>query len=500
MDTCLATDFRIESPLPADAGFCLVVPGFLSPEECRQHIAASEARGFGSADAAYPPSYRNNDRQVLDDPTLAGELLRRLAAHAPAVIRDEGGTWVLDGINERFRFCRYRPGQRFGLHQDGVHHRGPELRSRLTFMVYLTDGEAFEGGDTLFHSAGPAGDAYGAPSRVIGRVRPRVGSLILFDHALWHAGEAVTQGVKHILRSDVVYRRVADGAATAARPFEPGHQGYVWTLAALADGGLASGGRDTIIRLWEPDGHARGQLAGHRQSVLGLAPLPGDRFASISRDGDLRVWDLPAQRCVHAVAAHRGSGLCVVALSDGTLATGGADAAVRLWHADGRAIGTLEGHGGWVWSVAELGDSRLVSASEDGTVKVWDRGTGRCVHTLEGDAPLRGVVALPDGRLAFGDIEGRVALWHRRGGGWQPAHVVQAHTAAVRRLRLAGTGLLATAGEDNRACLWRLADRRLLAESRHANFVTDVLPLADACLSCAYDGRIVRHPWPMEVT
>lgn len=500
MDTCLSSKPLIDFPLPAGAGFCLVIPGFLTSDECRRQIAASEARGYAGADAAYPPSYRNNDRLVLDDPAFAGEMLRRLAPHAPAVMQGEGGTWVLDAVNERFRFCRYRAGQQFGLHQDGVHHRGPNLRSRLTFMVYLTDGEDFEGGDTLFHSAGPAGDAQGAPSCVIGRVRPRAGSLILFDHALWHAGEAVTRGVKHILRSDVMYRRVADGTAPAAGPFEPAHQGYVWTLAQALDGTVASGGRDTFIRLWTPDGRSMGQLSGHRQSVLGLAALPDGGLASISRDGDLRLWDLRVRRCTHTVVAHQGSGLCVTALRDGGLATGGADAAVRLWQADGQPIGTLAGHEGWVWSVAELDGDRLVSASEDGTLRVWARETRRCLQVLQGDAPLRDVAALPDGRLVSGDIEGRLIVWQPDGDAWQPVRAVRAHMAAVRRVRPAGPGLLATAGEDNRACLWRLADLQRLAESRHANFVTDVLPMTDASLSCAYDGRIVRHPWPMEAS
>lgn len=483
--------------LDADAGFCVVIPDFLSAQECRDHIAHSEARGFTGAASHYPPSYRNNDRQVVDDPALARRMGERLAGHVPAQLRHEGETWAFDCINERFRFCRYRAGQQFNLHQDGVHHRGPGVQSRLTFMVYLTDGEAFDGGDTLFYSAGPGGDENGEPARLIGRVRPRAGSLILFDHGLWHSGETVSRGAKHILRSDVIYRRQAAAAEPPAQPFEPGHQGYVWTLARLGNHLVASGGRDTCIRLWHADGRAAGQLAGHAQSVLGLAALPGGELASISRDGDLRLWSVAERRCIRAVKAHEGSGLAVTALHDGTLATGGADAQLRLWHADGEALATLSGHTGWVWSVAALGQEQLASASEDGTVRTWERASGRCLHTLQGDAPLRDLLVLPGGEhLACGDIDGRITLWARREGAWARVHAMQAHGASVRRLRWLGGGLLASAGEDNRVCLWRLADRALVAEARHGNFVTDVLPLPGGYLSCSYDGRITRHARP----
>ncbi len=498
----MATAFH---PLPPDAGFCVVIHGFLSPLECERHIAQSESRGFVGAGSDYPPSYRNNDRQVVDDPLLARQMLERLAPLAPSVLPDDAGgaPWSLHGVNERLRLCRYRAGQQFNLHQDGVHHRTEGLQSRLTFMVYLTDGDAFEGGDTLFYSAGPAGDASGAAATVIGRVRPKAGSLILFDHKLWHAGAVVTRGVKHILRSDVLYQRQAQAIPQApARPFQPGHAGYVWTMARLSGGLVASGGRDATIRLWRADGRAAGELAGHSQSVLGLAPLPGGRLASVSRDRSLRLWDTRSQRCTRVVAdAHGASPLTVAALPGGMLATGGADALVKLWRRDGRALATLAGHTGWVWAVAPLGDDQLASAGEDGSVRLWDIASRRCLHALQGDTPLRDVAALPGGgRLITGDIEGRLATWVCRDGAWHRGATVSAHAAAVRRLRLVGDGLLASAGEDNRVRLWRLADWGLVAQSRHGNFATDVLALdGGGYLSCSYDGRIARHGGPPAV-
>ena len=122
-----------EHPLPRSLGSCVLIPGFLSPAECRELISAAEDRGFRSAELDYPPSYRNNDRQVLNDPDLAARLLQRLRDVAPNDIdsllpEDISKSWTLSGINERLRLCRYLPGQQFHLHQDGVHHRGADCR------------------------------------------------------------------------------------------------------------------------------------------------------------------------------------------------------------------------------------------------------------------------------------------------------------------------------------------------------------------------------------
>jgi hypothetical protein len=55
-------------------------------------------------------------------------------------------------------------------------------------MVYLNEG--YEGGATEFVSA-----------RVVGQT----GMGLFFEHQLSHQGAAVTEGVKYVLRSDVMY-------------------------------------------------------------------------------------------------------------------------------------------------------------------------------------------------------------------------------------------------------------------------------------------------------
>jgi len=489
-DAVSSTVRAIERPLPASLGACALIHGFLDADECAALIDAAQARGFVGAGGDYPPSYRNNDRQVLDDEALAQRLFERLRDYAPHELIDaDGARWRLDSLNPRLRLCRYRPGQRFNLHQDGVHHRGPDLRSRLTFMIYLTDGAAFAGGDTLFyaHGPGPGGEAGAEP---LARVRPRAGALIVFDHALWHAGETVTAGIKHLLRSDLMYRRVdaaREPVTAAAPPFAPGHDGYVWTLARLSDGRIASAGRDAQVRLWSGDGRERARLQGHAQSVLGLCELPGARLATVSRDRSLRIWRLDDGRCLRSVVAHAAAALCLARLGDGHLASGAADGVIGLWRDDGERLRTWNAHAGWVWSLCALGPRQLISASEDGCLAWWD--TDRCgrIAALDRGAPLRSVDA-HGACIAFAGIDGRIGLAQAGDDGLRELRSWNGHDAAVRRVRWLDGGRLVSCGEDGRVRVWD-RDGALLQERRHDNFATDALALADGrLLSCGYDG------------
>jgi hypothetical protein len=173
---------------------------FLSPAECAAQIARSEAMEYepGTVGGEVVENARSNERVIFDDPTLAADLFARAAPHLPPLI--EGARLV--GFNERFRFYRYAPGQAFKPHRDGAFHRfdRPE-QSHLTFMVYLN--EAAAGGETRFFP-GLEQAFRGEPSLA---VRPETGAALVFVHRVWHEGAVVREGVKYVLRTDVMYGR-----------------------------------------------------------------------------------------------------------------------------------------------------------------------------------------------------------------------------------------------------------------------------------------------------
>ncbi|MEK6234074.1 MAG: 2OG-Fe(II) oxygenase [Planctomycetales bacterium] len=179
---------------------------FLSRETCEEYIRLSEELGYSPAPLStldgprMTPDVRNNDRVMLDDPRLADELWDRLRLFVPQRLKapdQEPGRATRRfcspiGLNERLRFYRYDPGQRFDWHFDGYHARDNGERSRLTFLVYLNDD--FKGGETDL-------DLYRGPVRV----QPIRGSALVFIHHVLHQGAPVVSGRKYVLRTDVMY-------------------------------------------------------------------------------------------------------------------------------------------------------------------------------------------------------------------------------------------------------------------------------------------------------
>lgn len=166
------------------------IPDFLTPNECQNLIALAEARGFEAAAVRTDTGQkmmtkvRNNQRVMFESSAWVDLLWTRLAQeYLPHV--DEG---IAAGLPKDLRFYKYIPGQRFKMHKDGPWSENG-LASKLTFLVYLNDD--FAGGATDFRTF---------------KIAPQTGMALLFVHDTWHEGEVVTEGVKFVLRSDVLYK------------------------------------------------------------------------------------------------------------------------------------------------------------------------------------------------------------------------------------------------------------------------------------------------------
>ena len=168
-----------------------LILNFLDEDRCRGIIQFADDLGYEDAPintldgSEIFTEVRNNNRVMFDDYDMAAELFEKVGEFLPP--RVEG--WSLHAVNERFRVYRYEREQYFKWHRDGSFMRTPTEISVYTFMIYLND--AFSGGATDFEAVA---------------INPVKGSALLFPHFLMHQGSPVEEGIKYVLRSDVMYK------------------------------------------------------------------------------------------------------------------------------------------------------------------------------------------------------------------------------------------------------------------------------------------------------
>ena len=107
----------LQLPNPEDAGkLAFTLLNVFTPEECQEWIEITEKRGYAQAligrNQVFVPGVRNNSRCMIDDVDMAEKIFQRIKSYLP----DVWGNFRLVGLNERLRFLRYDPGEKFKRH------------------------------------------------------------------------------------------------------------------------------------------------------------------------------------------------------------------------------------------------------------------------------------------------------------------------------------------------------------------------------------------------
>jgi len=220
-------------------------------------------------------------------------------------------------------------------------------------------------------------------------------------------------------------------------------------------------------RVWDAStGRPVAFLKGHggRITAIGFGSND-DRCVTASADKTARVWDVHSGRQLVSLTNHQ-AGISAVAVSpDGNrLATASLDSTARIWDtATGVEIAKLEGHGAGVIDVAFMPDgTRVATASLDKTARVWNAETGQQLALLSGHfRELRRLAISRDGKRIVG-IASRndesTRVWNSENG--RTIVVIKnSHPQGTYDVCFTADGEhVVTAGGDNLAKVWRVAD------------------------------------------
>lgn len=166
----------------------MIVPDILNVQQLaavQQSLASAPFRDGRATAGAAAEQVKRNEQARGDDPGVI-DLGRkvRLALETHPTFK----TLVRPARWSSLMFSRYGPGQQYGLHADNAamyDDSGWPLRTDLSFTLFLSDPESYEGGTLLLRDL--AGDR---------EFRPTAGSVVLYPTGQLHRVTPVTRGVR----------------------------------------------------------------------------------------------------------------------------------------------------------------------------------------------------------------------------------------------------------------------------------------------------------------
>lgn len=176
------------------------INNLLSDTECNELISLAnnlKDDNLGNRSWHKPGTGGKYSRVIWINKRFATELWYRIKSILPEYIDQGNVRYKLAYLNDHFRFSRYRKGGIFPIHCDGKNHSG-RSESVFTLNIFLNTKPKSEGGGTTFYQ--DPNDASASKFTI----PPIAGSAALFWANQYHSGDTVHDGLKYLLRTDVM--------------------------------------------------------------------------------------------------------------------------------------------------------------------------------------------------------------------------------------------------------------------------------------------------------
>jgi len=252
-----------------------------------------------------------------------------------------------------------------------------------------------------------------------------------------------------------------------------GHTDDVWTLAYSPDGSLlVSGGEDNTARIWDVDTYEQiGVLEVHNNWVTTVAISPdGQEVLTGSNDTKIRLWDIDSGELLEEYAGDDGQLRSVVFTPDGTHFLAGANTARLINIETGEVVQEYLGHSSRINSAAFSSDgSLLATGSADATVRLWDTITGRPLSLMEGhSSQVRSVMFnANDTTILSSSADATIRLWSVNG---LELRIFSGHDTWVNQAAFSPDGRFAVSGSwDNTIKIWHIHSVEQLIEWTNIN-------------------------------
>mgnify|MGYP004003071659 CR=1 FL=1 len=170
------------------SNFLYTIDNILSEKDCLKYIKLFDNPNNVET---INDKHRKYYRVQFQDEDLANILFEKIKNYIPKKIKK-----ITVGMNKYIRLSKYKSGQFFGIHKDGINFdkNNKQNMSYATLNIFLNDD--FDGGETIFYD--------NSKKNVTLLCKPKRGRGSFFYSQQYHEGAKIIRGFKYLLRTDLM--------------------------------------------------------------------------------------------------------------------------------------------------------------------------------------------------------------------------------------------------------------------------------------------------------
>ncbi|WP_372371423.1 DUF4062 domain-containing protein [Candidatus Uabimicrobium sp. HlEnr_7] len=274
------------------------------------------------------------------------------------------------------------------------------------------------------------------------------------------------------------------------------HSDWVNSVQFSEDGQqIFTAGRDRMIRVFNSrSGEELYKLTGHKNSVQDIAVFK-DILVSVSKDREVRMWQISTKQCIKILDDHKTSIRCVVFHPNGSFfASGAKDGEICVWDTSGKCLWKLGGHSKEVRGLSfHPTKNFLTSSSGDKTICIWNLTTGNKEYTIrDHEEGVRSVTYSHDGNKIFSASKDQTLRCFEAQTG-KNLGIFTGHEGELRSVICGKNGRIASAAMDRTIRIWNSAvDPLPFKLISHSDYVRNlsINKRANKIASCSRDTNI----------
>ena len=191
----------------------------------------------------------------------------------------------------------------------------------------------------------------------------------------------------------------------------------------------------------------------HKSDILCIALISNERFITGSKDGYIKIFDIPLKECIKEIDQKHLWITCIKMLDKKTCLIASSDGLFKIYEMNSwKCIKSFSEESGWLYTLQLIPQSSKFVIGSNSDVKIWDYQLGICIKELSGHASSINCIEIITNKYVISAGYKEVKIWNIDSS--KAEKTIICHQNWIKCLKVLSRNIFITGSFDNKLKMW----------------------------------------------